>query len=207
MAADPDDDDTLRLWGDALVATGRAEEAVAMYRRALAIAPDNVYAHHNLATALASSGRIEEALRHYREAARHDPRRAAAHANAGVLLAQLGRSADAAQAYRQALRVDPRHVPALHGLAFLLAADPDPAARNAPEALLLARQACEWSRDADGLSLAALAFALAAAGRDRDAVEAAERALRLLPPASPTAVRLRDDLLPRLRRAVPSPPP
>ena len=53
---------------------GRYEAAVANYRTALAIEPDNPTVHANLATALVNRWQLEEALVHYQEAVRLNPK-------------------------------------------------------------------------------------------------------------------------------------
>ena len=47
---------------------GKLEEAVAIYRKALAIKPDYAEAHNNLGNALKELGRLDEAVASYRKA-------------------------------------------------------------------------------------------------------------------------------------------
>ena len=51
----------------------RPSEAVAHYRVAIRVQPDNVAAHVNLANSLARLGNLTEAIDHYREALRLNP--------------------------------------------------------------------------------------------------------------------------------------
>ena len=52
--------------GNVLAGLGRADEAIAYYRKALEIDPNDVEAHNNLGNALADSGRLDEAIEQYR---------------------------------------------------------------------------------------------------------------------------------------------
>jgi Flp pilus assembly protein TadD len=51
-----------------LTARGRPDEAIAHFRKALDIRPDDADTHYNLGWALAATGRSEEALAQYRQA-------------------------------------------------------------------------------------------------------------------------------------------
>ena len=58
---------------------GRIDDAVAHYKRVLAIHPDNAEAHHNLANQLKVQGKFDEALAHYDRAIAVSPPYAEAH--------------------------------------------------------------------------------------------------------------------------------
>jgi tetratricopeptide (TPR) repeat protein len=60
--------DVHNLAGVAWKLIGDLDEAVASYRRALAINPDYHLAHNNIANVLAAQGRSDEAVAHYRRA-------------------------------------------------------------------------------------------------------------------------------------------
>lgn len=60
--------DVHNLAGVAWKLVGSLDEAVASYRRALAIDPDYYLAHNNIANVLAAQGRSDEAIAHYRRA-------------------------------------------------------------------------------------------------------------------------------------------
>ena len=59
--------------GNALGRSGRLEEAVEQYEKALAIDPRHSRAHNNLAMTLESLGRLDQAISHYRRAVEIDP--------------------------------------------------------------------------------------------------------------------------------------
>ncbi len=92
---------------DADVELGRVEEAIACYRRALAIRPATVTAWHCLANLLAGLGRFDEALEAYRRAIELDPDGAVLHNNLGSLLRGCGRLEEAVACFNRSLELDP----------------------------------------------------------------------------------------------------
>ena len=93
--------------GLALAGRGQVDEAIAHYRKALEIKPDDVEAHTNLGNALAGSGQFEEAIAHYRKALEIKPDFAEIHANLGNALAGSGQFEEAIAHYRKALEIKP----------------------------------------------------------------------------------------------------
>ncbi len=73
------------VWGNALMYRGRTREAVAHYRTALSLDPDNPHLLFNLGVALEQLGEQKEAIVLYRQAVRLDPDNRAA-----LRLQQLG---------------------------------------------------------------------------------------------------------------------
>jgi thiol-disulfide isomerase/thioredoxin len=85
--------------------------------------------------------------------------------------------------YSAALEVDSQHVLAMNNLAWQLATNRDPAARNGELAVRWAERATRLTRARDVGILDTLAACYAEAGRFPDAIRAAERAIRLAEPA------------------------
>ncbi|MGP8201202.1 MAG: tetratricopeptide repeat protein [Limisphaerales bacterium] len=158
---------------------GRLDEAIEQYQKTLQIQPDHAECHYSLGVALAQKGRLEEAITHYQQALQITPGNAKAHLNLGVAFVQKGRVAGAIAQFQQALRIEPANPEVLNNLAWLLAAGPDASLRNGNEAVELARQANELTGGENPMVLSTLADALAEAGRFSEAVETAQRALRL----------------------------
>jgi eukaryotic-like serine/threonine-protein kinase len=69
--------------------------AIAVYRTAIRIQPDDAAAHYNLSNALRDQGKPEEAIAAYRAAIRLQPDLAEAHCNLGHILKQQGKLAEA----------------------------------------------------------------------------------------------------------------
>jgi predicted O-linked N-acetylglucosamine transferase (SPINDLY family) len=91
----------------ALLGQERLEEAVAMFRDAVAFFPDDAHAHYDLGVALQHQSNTSEAIRCYEEALARKPDMAEAHHNLGQLLANAGDIEQAKQFYRQALALKP----------------------------------------------------------------------------------------------------
>ncbi|MDA1101108.1 MAG: tetratricopeptide repeat protein [Proteobacteria bacterium] len=111
--------------GNGALAEGRAEDAVAHYRKALSVAPDVVEIHHNLAAALAQLQRLEEAADVAREGLVRRPEYAPLHVALGNLLSQGDAAETARQHYQKALQQDPELGSAWSGMASLLMAEGD----------------------------------------------------------------------------------
>ena len=71
------------------------DEAVAHYRRALEINPDNAGVHYNLAVVLAGRGEVDEAVAHYEKALEINPNYMEAHHNLGAVLFGRGQVEEA----------------------------------------------------------------------------------------------------------------
>jgi protein O-mannosyl-transferase len=108
-------------FGFLLVRTGRLDEAIANYRKALEINPNYVETHNNIGILLAQSGRTDEAIAHYRKALEINPNYVETHNNIGILLAQSGRTDEAITHYRKALEINPNYAEAHFNLGNLLA--------------------------------------------------------------------------------------
>ncbi len=105
---------------DALAAAGRAEEADAAYRHALATDPALAGAHNNHGNVLRALGRIEAAAAAYRAALRCGLDVGLVRYNLAAVLRQAGRLEEAASAYRHALCLDPDYAEAWNNQANLL---------------------------------------------------------------------------------------
>jgi tetratricopeptide (TPR) repeat protein len=86
-------------------------EAVAEYKKAIALDPRLAVAHDNLGVALAFQHRTVEAIAEYRQAIAQDPKLASPHYNLGVALRDEGEWEEAIAEYRRALVLDPRLAP------------------------------------------------------------------------------------------------
>jgi tetratricopeptide (TPR) repeat protein len=94
------------------------EEAVAAYRRALALRPQFAAAHFNLGNALRSLERLEAAEEHLLMAVTQDPSLAVAWYNLADVQEERGRLGDAIASLRSALAIDPAFADAHYNLAL-----------------------------------------------------------------------------------------
>jgi protein O-mannosyl-transferase len=103
-----------------LAKSGRSDEALAHWRKALAIRTDLIEPHNNLGKALASRGQFTEAIAHYRKAIEINPDCSSAHCNLGVALASLGRFDEALKHYRRAIQLAPDNIDARNNAGAIL---------------------------------------------------------------------------------------
>jgi tetratricopeptide (TPR) repeat protein len=107
MEIAPNDPMMVSVYGDALWATGRFEEAEQAYRDALALQPDLAAARHGLARSLAARSRLDDALAEAQTALGAVPREAEFHHTVGTINERLHRYEDAAQAFGNYLNLLP----------------------------------------------------------------------------------------------------
>ena len=132
--------EALNNMGTTLGRLGRAEEAVACFRRAIEWRAPYFEAHINLAGALEAAGQLEEAARIYQAVLNFRPDSAMAYSGAAGVLQDQGRAERATAAYRKAHELAP-HNPVLHSN-LLLHLHYDPTLT--PAELLEAHR--EWDR-------------------------------------------------------------
>jgi predicted O-linked N-acetylglucosamine transferase (SPINDLY family) len=92
---------------------GRSDEAIALFDRALAAAPEHAAVLANRAAVELDRGNAERAVAGARAALAIDPERFGARLNLGLALERLGRVAEASHAFRVASAQRPDHVGAL----------------------------------------------------------------------------------------------
>jgi tetratricopeptide (TPR) repeat protein len=180
--------------GSALADQQRFAEAAAEFEEALKIQPMYAEAESNFGFTLFMLGRIDEAVEHYQRALSMKPI-ARTHYLLGMVLLQQGKHAEAAEHYKATIELEPEHPPALNDLAWLRAADPDPALRDGPQAVALAERACQFSLVPNPQFIGTLAAAYAEAGRFPDAIAAAERAKELATKQGNLAIAQRNEEL------------
>lgn len=89
--------------GDRARRAGRNPEALALYDRAIALAPEHVDAWFGRAETLRALGRFAEALEAYERVLSLDPDRSLAWSGLGFVYAELGRTEEAREAFARAL--------------------------------------------------------------------------------------------------------
>lgn len=172
--------------GVALLSQGKLGEAADQFRQVLEVAPRHVRAHVNLGNVLLTHEKYDQAISHYQQALQTEPDFAPAHYHLAVAQTRAGQLDEALKHYREAIRLTnnpPWYF--LHGLAWLLAAHPDPQVRDADEAIQLTKraQALTFTSNDDMRVLDTLAAAYAATGRFDLAVSTVQEALDLVSPA------------------------
>jgi protein O-mannosyl-transferase len=165
--------------GMALAAGGRTDEAIVEYRKVLEMTPDNAEAQNNLGMALAGRGKYDEAIVHFQKAVELQPQFAKAEENLRQAVALKQQTPKTLEDFREQIRLRPNDVALLNNTAWLLATSSETSQRNGPEAVDLARRAVELSGGREPSLLDTLAAALAEAGRWDEAVQTAQKALKL----------------------------
>jgi protein O-mannosyl-transferase len=112
-------------WIAALSVATRAQlpywhDSVALFQRAIDVAPESALAQNNLGMALVDGQEIAQALGHFERAVAIDPLDTDARSNLGNALRALGRPADAVAAYEDALAQSPGDASIHYNLATAL---------------------------------------------------------------------------------------
>jgi arylsulfatase A-like enzyme/Tfp pilus assembly protein PilF len=159
----------------ALRQSGDVPRAIALYRQAVALAPNDADAWYNLAVALQESGNPREGAIALAEVARRDPNRPEVHNIRGTALAEAGNLAEAEKEFRATIAADPRNARAYNNLGNVLSA-----MNRHGEAADAYSKAIELApRYPDPLN--GLGAMLAGDGHARDALPYFDRALQVAP--------------------------
>ena len=173
----PDSPEAHMNLGNALhLQPGQLDNALAQFQKAAELQPDNAQAHNNLANVLVEKGRAPDALPHFFRAVEIRPSYAEAHFSLGRILLQSDHSDEAVPHLSKALVLRPTLAPACNALAWSLATSPDPALRNGPKAIELARQLDQLAGGTNASFLATLAAAHAEANQFAEATLLAQKA-------------------------------
>ncbi|CAG9188882.1 Flp pilus assembly protein TadD, contains TPR repeats [Paraburkholderia sabiae] len=153
----------------------RANEAEALLRRAVELAPGYVDAHYNLGTMFMETGRTDEAEVAFRCALDYDSQFVPALINLGGVLIKAQRFAEAEAYSRKAIDLDATRPIAHHNLGMILVLT-----RRLLQAEVALRRAVELAPDYSDAWLH-LGNALELANRDAEAEAAYRRAIELAP--------------------------
>jgi len=165
--------------------SGRHEEAISAYRRALSLGGnDDPDVHVELGNVLAESGAYPDAIEHLRRAVELDPEYAHGHFSLGRALEAAGATAEAEPHYRRATELLPGHASAHAGLGRILRD-----LGRLAEAETQLRRALESSPDLVPAHFD-LANLLASTGRGEEAIDHYEAVLDLAPGFVPAHVNL-----------------
>jgi len=185
---------------------GRHQDAIPLFRQALASNPDDATVHNSYGSALAATGHLPEATAEYRKASALSPDYPDAHNNLASALVQQGNRAAAIFEFERALALKPDFAEAHAGLGGVLAQG-----GRLPEAISHLHQAVELSPD-NGSLRTNLCLALSLAGRPAEAIPQAEQAVALSNGQNPLVLDLLgrvyaqagrlDDAIASTRRAI-----
>lgn len=109
----------------AFVQTRHWRDSETLWRRTLAVTPDNDVAQNNLGIVLAARGRPEEAMQHYVAALKLRPDNVPAHINVANLLLSRGDTQGAIEHLRRVLELEPENAEAGNVLGLVLLRERD----------------------------------------------------------------------------------
>jgi tetratricopeptide (TPR) repeat protein len=102
--------------GLALAKNGDVEGAIAQFRQALEIHPDDAEIHYNLGVALSVKGDLDGAIAQYQKALDYAPDNAEFHNNLGTALFAKGSVEEAIAQFQESTRLQPRYADAHYNL-------------------------------------------------------------------------------------------
>lgn len=127
VAKFPDNGRALRNLGSWYILSGRHNDAIEQYRRALELEPRKLTAHHGLGVALSQSDRADQALCHFEIFRAAEPAHVVNLNDFGSAYGRLGRFDEAESLLREAIAVDPDYAVAYDNLARVYRDRGDPA--------------------------------------------------------------------------------
>jgi Flp pilus assembly protein TadD len=157
----------------------RFEEARTNFLKAVSLKPDYAEAQTLLGNVLQLQGQRAEAILHLRAAVAVQPNYGEGRYFLANALTYQHNLPEAAAQLEVAIKLKPDFAPALKDLAFILIAPDNPGLRNVARGVQLAEQACKLTAYEDPVYLQAYASALAEAGSFPEAVQQAQKALKL----------------------------
>jgi tetratricopeptide (TPR) repeat protein len=172
-------DNTTSYWnnqGELFLLQYKYEDALNAYSTSLRINGSNVPALIGLGSALNSLGKINESLESYQKAIEIHPDNTKAWIGKGIVLHELGRYNESLQSYNHALELDPTNANALNCIAWLYYKR-----GNNEEALISVNQSIDILSSNLAAALDTKGMALAALGRNEEALGYINQALGLDP--------------------------
>jgi tetratricopeptide (TPR) repeat protein len=179
LELDPADARANNGMGIALGMSGKQDEAIPYFKKAVQTQGDFFEAYYNLGIIFTKENKIDEAKDAWRNVVRIRPQFAQGHENLGYALYAQSNFPESLKQLRTALDEEPNRLFALKLAANLLATCPDAAVRNGPEALSLAEKAKQLSGGNDPGILDTLSAAYAENGSFAQAIEVEQQAVGL----------------------------
>lgn len=170
------------------------DRAIADFNRAIELNPNTAEAYSYRGVAWHQQNNAKNALSDFNAAVSLDPSSDIARVNRGSYWLSKKEYSNAITDLREAIRLNPSRAAVLNQLAWILATAPDSQARNAEEAVKLAKRACELTNWKDHDYLSTLAAAYAEAGDYQAADKWQANALQAAPNDVKEVARKRLDL-------------
>ena len=159
--------------------SGNYIDAEKNYRKAIILKPDFTKALNGFAKTLSKLNRPQEAIEAFNKAIKLKPDYADPYYFGAASLVKLGQTKKAVEYLRKSVSCDPNWFLPANTLAWVLAVSSDTSIKNPPQAVILAKRACELSKYENYNSLDTLSAAYAANGDFTNAISTASKALEL----------------------------
>lgn len=168
-----------RNLGLAFARQSKYDAAVIHFTAALKAEPDAAETYYNLGCVYYLQGKVKLAVAQLRKALQLKPDYLMAGTTLARTLFELGQVQPAIDTCYGILQYHPDQVEILNELAWILAAAGNSTLRNPMDAIRFAKRACEFTKFKQPQILDTLAVAYAASGEFPQAIETAEKAIRL----------------------------
>jgi tetratricopeptide (TPR) repeat protein len=155
------------------------DQAVATFRKATELDPDDEGAALKLGGVLGQKGDYEACIEHLEKIRKKWPDSGQIAYNLALAYKQVDRIEDTVALLNEIIQKNPDMVQALSLLSMIRASSPKDELRNGDEALQLAKKACALTRNEDPMALQSLAAAYAEKGMFEEAIEAGTKAANL----------------------------
>jgi Flp pilus assembly protein TadD len=173
-ALNPEDSVTFGNLALALAQAGDMKGSIENYRKASALDPDNAVLRADLGTALFDGGQRTEGIEQLQKAVVMAPESPDAHNKLGSILAKAGHNAEARAQLEKAVGLNPESAEYRFNLGYVLGRSGNNAA-----AISQLEKAVQLTESKDWRCLSGLGAAYNVAGRKREAIDVARRALDL----------------------------
>ena len=158
---------------------GKPQEAIRHYEQSVQLNPDYADAHYNWGAALRRTGKPQQAIEQFQQALRTAPDDPETHNELALALSEEGKLNEAVGHWEQAIQLGPEYAEAKNRLAWLLATIAPTEGGDPLRAVSLAEGACQLTENRVPTYLDTLAVAYAAAGRFKDAIATAGKAIEV----------------------------
>ena len=170
--------------GNSFFHQGRVDEAIAYFKKAVALEPESATFYVGLGNAYIRKGELDEAIASYQKAVEAEPGNVEAQYDFGLTLIQAGRLDDAMIHIQHALEIEPGFAAAQdpvvnNNFAWSLATNPESSRRSGTLAVILAEAACRKTHYEQTALVGTLAAAYAEAGRFDEAILTGQKACAL----------------------------